>query len=113
MLDEADAYEPAFALFARTLESSPRDQAALDGLVRTAIPLGRSAAARLTLERLAADPANDEALDKALGADVVLAGDQTLVERPQADQFVRTEPLARFNARGAWTGIASVSLSGD
>lgn len=60
-----------------------------------------------------ADAANDEALEKALGADVVLAGDQTLVEAPQADQFVRTEPLARFIAKGAWTGIASVSLSGD
>ncbi len=60
-----------------------------------------------------ADPVNDDALESALGTDVVLAGDQTLVEAPQADQFVRTEPLARFTAKGASTGIASVNLGGD
>lgn len=56
---------------------------------------------------------NDIALAEALGPDVVLAGDETLIETPQADQFVRTEPLAEFVARGAKTGIASVHLSGD
>lgn len=60
-----------------------------------------------------ADPQNDAALADALGPDVVLAGDETLIETPQADQFVRTEPLAEFVARGARTGIASVHLSGD
>lgn len=60
-----------------------------------------------------ADLKNDEEFENALGADVVLAGDQTLVEAPQADQFVRTEPLARFTAKGARTGIASVDLGGD
>ncbi|MCW0001175.1 adenylate/guanylate cyclase domain-containing protein [Pararhizobium sp. YC-54] len=60
-----------------------------------------------------ADPQNDAALADALGPDVVLAGDETLIETPQADQFVRTEPLAEFTARGARTGIASVHLSGD
>ncbi|HEV7308557.1 CHASE2 domain-containing protein [Ensifer sp.] len=59
------------------------------------------------------NPGNDDDLEKALGPDVVLAGDQTLIEEPQADQFVRTEPLARFTAKGARTGIASVKLSGD
>ncbi len=60
-----------------------------------------------------ADPRNDTALAAALGADVVLAGDESLIRTPQADQFVRTEPLAEFSARGARTGIASVHLSGD
>ncbi|OCP02833.1 MULTISPECIES: CHASE2 domain-containing protein [unclassified Ensifer] len=59
------------------------------------------------------NPANDDDLEKALGPDVVLAGDQTFIPEPQADQFVRTEPLARFIAKGARTGIASVNLSGD
>jgi adenylate cyclase len=60
-----------------------------------------------------AAPENDIALAEALGPDLVLAGDETLIETPQADQFVRTEPLAEFVARGARTGIASVHLSGD
>ncbi len=58
-------------------------------------------------------PENDITLAAALGPDVVLAGDETLIETPQADQFVRTEPLAAFVERGARTGIASVHLSGD
>jgi adenylate cyclase len=56
---------------------------------------------------------NDAALAAALGPDVVLAGDESLIRTPQADQLVRTEPLAAFSARGARTGIASVHLSGD
>lgn len=60
-----------------------------------------------------ADPANDVLLERALGPDVVLAGDQSLVEAPQADQFIRTEPLAIFTKKGARTGIASVDLGGD
>ncbi|OBZ97277.1 adenylate cyclase [Pararhizobium polonicum] len=60
-----------------------------------------------------AAPENDAALAAVLGTDVVLAGDETLIETPQADQFVRTEPLDAFAARGARTGIASVALSGD
>ena len=58
-------------------------------------------------------PENDVALAAAVGPDVVLAGDETLIETPQADQFVRTEPLAQLIERGAKTGIASVQLSGD
>lgn len=60
-----------------------------------------------------AAPESDIALADVLGPDVVLAGDETLIETPQADQFVRTEPLAEFVARGARAGIASVHLSGD
>ncbi|KQY40434.1 adenylate/guanylate cyclase domain-containing protein [Rhizobium sp. Root483D2] len=60
-----------------------------------------------------AAPENDIILADVLGPDVILAGDETLIETPQADQYVRTEPLAEFIARGARTGIASVQLSGD
>ncbi|MFQ6184130.1 CHASE2 domain-containing protein [Sinorhizobium meliloti] len=61
----------------------------------------------------AAAPENDQALAEVLGPDVVLAGDETLIRTPQAEQFVRTEPLPAFLARGAKVGIASVGLSGD
>lgn len=55
----------------------------------------------------------DEALAAALGPDVVLAGDETLISSAQADQFVRTLPLAQFTDTGARAGIASISLGGD
>ncbi|KQS78927.1 adenylate cyclase [Rhizobium sp. Leaf384] len=61
----------------------------------------------------AADPAQDTRLAAALGPDVVLAGDETLIRTPHANQFVRTEPLALLTATGARTGIASVSLDAD
>lgn len=61
----------------------------------------------------AAAPENDDALQAALGPDVVLAGDETLITTPQADQLVRTEPLPRFIDAGARVGIASVGLDGD
>ncbi len=61
----------------------------------------------------AADTENDVALAAALGPDVVLAGDQSVIETPQAEQFVRTEPLPLFTDRGAKVGIASVNLSED
>jgi len=56
---------------------------------------------------------NDEALAAALGPDVVLAADETLILTPQADQLVRTEPLARFMQSGARSGVASVALERD
>ena len=46
MLRKADAYDPALDLFARVLRESPRDSQALDGLVRAAVPIGRTAFAR-------------------------------------------------------------------
>jgi len=58
-------------------------------------------------------PAEDDALAAALGPDVVLAGDETLVTSAQADQFIRVLPLKTFSDRLARTGIASVSLDGD
>jgi adenylate cyclase len=58
-------------------------------------------------------PAEDEALAEALGPDVVLAGDETLVTSDQADQFIRVMPLQTFSDRQAPTGIASVALHRD
>jgi len=61
----------------------------------------------------AADPANDEALAAALGPDVVLAADESLITTPQADQLLRTMPLPILTDAGAAAGIASVVLHGD
>ena len=58
-------------------------------------------------------PENDAALAAALGPDVVLAGDETLITSPQGEQLVRAEPLSQFTAAGARTGIASISLDAD
>ncbi|MFP5078443.1 CHASE2 domain-containing protein [Rhizobium sp. YIM 134829] len=60
-----------------------------------------------------ADPANDTALAAVLGPDVVLAGDETTIRSPQADQFIRTEPLPALVSTGAKIGIASVQISAD
>ena len=65
------------------------------------------------LRRTVADPAADAALAAALGPDVVLAGDETLIQTPQADQTMRVEPLPQFIAAGAKSGIASVVLDRD
>ena len=55
----------------------------------------------------------DAALAAALGADVVLAGDESLIVTPQAGQVLRTEPLPAFSTTGATSGIASITLGGD
>nr|WP_275790969.1 adenylate/guanylate cyclase domain-containing protein [Rhizobium gei] len=56
---------------------------------------------------------SDFALAEASGADIVFAGDETLIKTPQAEQWVRTEPLAELLQNGARAGIASVQLGGD
>jgi len=58
-------------------------------------------------------PAADAALAAALGAYVTLAGDETLIKTPHADQAMRVEPLPAFLAAGASTGIASIVLDSD
>jgi adenylate cyclase len=63
-------------------------------------------------------PADDRALAAAMGPDVVLAGDETVVTSDQADQFIRVMPLDMLMAQGgrpsgAVAGIASVVLSRD
>ena len=59
------------------------------------------------------DPAFDKALAAALGPDVTLAGDETLIKTPHADQTMRVEPLPEFIAAGAKAGIASIVLDND
>lgn len=59
------------------------------------------------------NPASDAALAAALGPDVVLAGDESVIVTPQAEQLSRVTPLPAFTAAGAATGIASISLGGD
>jgi adenylate cyclase len=77
----------------------------------------RAAGARVIgIDIIFAEPSlieNDEALAAALGPDVVLAADETLIRTPQADQLVRTEPLARLMQSGAKSGVASVALERD
>ncbi|CCM78228.1 CHASE2 domain-containing protein [Rhizobium mesoamericanum] len=58
-------------------------------------------------------PENDAAITAAVGPDVVLAGDETLIQTQQADQLVRATPLPQLTAAGAHTGIASIELGGD
>ncbi|MBD9373519.1 CHASE2 domain-containing protein [Rhizobium sp. ARZ01] len=58
-------------------------------------------------------PERDAALAEVLGPDVVLAGDESVIVTPQAEQLVRTTPLPLFTDAGAVTGMASITLSGD
>ncbi|MCJ8519207.1 adenylate cyclase [Pseudorhizobium tarimense] len=55
----------------------------------------------------------DKTFASVLGPDVVLAGDESLISSPQADQLIRTMPLSMFTDAGAVAGIASVSLHED
>ncbi|WP_435371454.1 CHASE2 domain-containing protein [Mesorhizobium liriopis] len=55
----------------------------------------------------------DKALAAATGPDVVLAGDETVIRTPQADQLVRTEPMPLLLEKGATVGLASVTLDND
>ncbi|MBY3225536.1 adenylate/guanylate cyclase domain-containing protein [Rhizobium laguerreae] len=77
----------------------------------------RAAGARVIgLDIILAEPStpeNDNAITNAVGPDVVLAGDETLIETPQATQLIRVTPLQQLTEAGAKTGIASVDLGGD
>ncbi|MBB3524967.1 adenylate cyclase [Rhizobium sp. BK456] len=77
----------------------------------------RAAGARVIgLDIIMAEPSNpdnDAAIARAVGPDVVLAGDETLIETPQASQLIRATPLPQLTQAGAVTGIASIDLSGD
>ena len=68
------------------------------------------------LDLVFAEPSNpvaDQALAAALGPDVVLAADESLIETPHMSQLIRTEPLPEFVDAGARVGLASVSLDAD
>ena len=59
------------------------------------------------------DPDADAALADALGPDVVLAADQSLIETPQMSQMSRTEPFPELLGKGPGIGLASMSLDAD
>ena len=61
----------------------------------------------------AADPDQDRQLVERMGPDIVLAGDETVIETAQAVQRLRTEPLPALLRHGGHVGIASVALDGD
>ena len=56
MLLQADAFRPAYDQFVKAIEMDPTDARTLDGLIRAAAPLGRTAEARALLSRLATEP---------------------------------------------------------
>jgi len=58
-------------------------------------------------------PDEDAALAAAMGPDVVLAADESVIDTPQARQTLRTEPLPALVAAGATPGLASVLLDRD
>lgn len=58
-------------------------------------------------------PENDQAITQAVGPDVVMAGDETLIQTEQADQLIRTMPLPALLDAGARPGIASIELGRD
>ncbi|MBP0616344.1 CHASE2 domain-containing protein [Jiella mangrovi] len=70
----------------------------------------------IALDLIFAEPSTadaDQALAEALGPDVVLAADESLIETPHMSQMIRTEPLPEFVAAGARVGLASVALDPD
>jgi adenylate cyclase len=82
-------------------------------LIRTLRAAGAKAIALDIIFSEPSRPESDEALAKALGEDVVLAGDETLIATPQADQLVRVEPIQALTETGAKPGIASIGLGRD
>lgn len=58
-------------------------------------------------------PEEDQALIDAMGPDVILAADESQVERSYGSTLIRTEPMPELLEAGAKTGIASLSLDGD
>lgn len=61
MLLKADSYRSALDHFVRAVERDPREQAALDGMVRASVPAGQTTRVGDLLSRVAADPDHAEA----------------------------------------------------
>ncbi len=78
--------------------------------------LRRAGVKAIGLDLVFAEPSSpvaDKALAAALGPDVVLAADESVIETPHMSQLIRTEPLPEFVEAGARVGLASVSLDAD
>ncbi|GAB5483518.1 MAG: CHASE2 domain-containing protein [Parasphingorhabdus sp.] len=59
------------------------------------------------------DDVEDQALVDAMGPDIILAADESIIERPYGSTLVRTQPMPELIAAGAQAGIASLSMDGD
>lgn len=102
--------EPSFAAIGRQWPW-PRSEHA-----RLVEALRRAGARAIALDIVFADPSTpdeDAALAAAMGPDVVLAAEETVIETPQATERLEIHPLPALVAAGAAAGIASVALDGD
>lgn len=89
----------------------PRSQHA--ELIRQLRKAGTKAIAFDVLFAEPSDEAQDQALIDAMGPDIILAADESMIERPYGSTLVRTEPMPELIAAGARSGIASLSMDGD
>jgi adenylate cyclase len=83
---------------------------------RLVTALRAAGASAIGLDIIFADPSNPQAdavLAGAMGPDVVLAADETLISTPHAEQLIRVEPLAALTEAGAVAGVAAMPLDGD
>ncbi len=89
----------------------PRSQHA--ELIRQLREAGTKAIAFDVLFAEPSGDAEDRALIDAMGPDIILAADESQIERPYGSTLVRTEPMPELIAAGARSGIASLSMDGD
>lgn len=78
--------------------------------------LRKAGAAAIAFDVIFAEPTvadEDQSLINAMGPDIILAADESLVERPYGSTLIRTEPMLDLLDAGAKTGIASLSMDGD
>ncbi|MAU95948.1 MAG: adenylate/guanylate cyclase domain-containing protein [Fulvimarina sp.] len=83
---------------------------------RLVAALRQAGAKAIGLDLVFAEPSTGEAdrlLAEALGPDVVLAADESVIETPHMSQLIRTDPFPDLIAGGARIGLASVSLDPD
>lgn len=83
---------------------------------RLAEALRKAGARRIGFDIIFAEPSNpasDAKLAAAMGTDIVLAADRSVIETPQASQTLQIEPLPELTQAGAVAGIASLVLDGD
>lgn len=59
------------------------------------------------------NPAEDQSLAGAMGPDIVLAADESLIERPYGAVLTRTEPMVELVEGGAKSGVASLEMNRD
>jgi adenylate cyclase len=83
---------------------------------RLVASLREAGAKAIGMDIIFADPSQpeaDAALAAAMGPDVLLAADETVIRTPQSEQLIRVEPLPELTAAGALSGVASIPLDGD